>query len=155
MWKERTPEDVRLRSGDLRLAISNGKRLFSLHWSKEFVAHPEISRGIPIAISETTYKKVKEIMNLYGAVHLEKISATLSSYTPSIFTTNLLWPNGWPKIIPTVNGILNIKHPGTPDPLLGTAWTVYKNAHKEEVDELVSKYTDQFKDRIQMIDSKR
>ena len=132
LWNKNDLNNIKLKFGDIRLPRYRNMRLFSLHHPKNFFAHPDLSRGIPIILNEDAYKKIKNIMELYGAVHLEKINTTLLSYTPSEFTKNILWPNGWPTMIPTLKGILNIKKPGTPDPLLGTAWTVYKKQGLEE-----------------------
>lgn len=130
MWTS-APQEVRTLFKDIRFNEHNNKRILSIHYPKEFEAHWDLSKGIPVVVNNTAYKRIKGLIDAYGAVHLEEFRTTLS-YMPTEIQDSIRFPQGYPKLTLTGEGMLCFKGPGTPDPLLGTAWNVCKTPNKEE-----------------------
>lgn len=126
MW-EKGPKEVRKALRDVRLPEQNGKRIVSIHKVREFVAHGDISRGIPIIIDSKLYDMLEIYLSRYGAVEVAEISTILSPILQDA-ESNFLFPEGMPRMIPVAEGIpsMSIKHsePRPTNPLLCTAWTI-------------------------------
>lgn len=130
MWRS-SPQDMRVLFRDVRFDMHYGKKVLSIHYPKEFIAHTDISKGIPLVVNEHAYNRVKDVIDNYGAVHVEELRTTLSSI-PEDFLKGLHLAEGIPRVVPIAEGKLSVKKTGTPDPLLGTAWTIYKSEQKRE-----------------------
>jgi hypothetical protein len=107
------------------------KRLLSIYYPKEFVAHTDISMAIPVVVDEDAYTRLKDVIDNYGAVHVEELITTMSSI-PEDFLDGLHLAEGIPRIVSVAEGKASVKKTGTPDPLLGTAWTIYESPQTKE-----------------------
>lgn len=129
--------DAKIRMGSVRFNIDNkyGIGLFSAHVIQPFVAQNEICKGIPVIINRGAYLTIREIIEAYGAVHVEKISGTLlkipETYNIGLrekyMTLGIKCVRGMHRspLALGITGKLGISKPGTPDPILGTAWTIW------------------------------
>ena len=130
MWV-RSPQDIRYLFRDVRLGAHYGKRLLSIYYPKEFVAHTDISMAIPVVVDEDAYTRLKDVIDNYGAVHVEELITTMSSI-PADFLDGFHLAEGIPRIVSVAEGKASVKKTGTPDPLLGTAWTIYESPQTKE-----------------------
>lgn len=135
-------KDMQVRLGSIR--FNNQERtkwkILSAHFVNPFVAHNEVCRGIPVIIDKAIYDSddFRYFINHCGAIHIQDLNGRLLQIPH--FYENRLRAMYKDLGIPFINGtyrspvaitisredIVNIAHEvGTPDPLLGTAWTVW------------------------------
>jgi len=130
MWEE-SPKEARTLFRDVRFNEHDGKRILSIHYPREYEAHWDLSKGIPVVVNKKAYENIQDMINKYGAAHVEELNAILSQMSDQA-GGNLDLVRGYPNLILACEGKLCLKKPGTPDPMLGTAWNICQTEEKKE-----------------------
>jgi hypothetical protein len=130
LWED--PRKALFTLGVLRLIPNENtglKRLLAINKPSEFEAHGEIEKGIPIVVSEDVHKDLVKDLEKFGAVHVDKIVATMSSlgaYSKYLVT------KGMPSLFPVVKSKKYVKKGGDPTPIMGNAWLIYRTQSEAE-----------------------
>jgi hypothetical protein len=128
IWDDH-PNNFRYLFRDVRFNEYNGKRICSIHSIKDFVAHADISKGIPIVLDVSCYELLEKDILKYGAVHIDEVKAVLSM-VPKKLEPRVV--EGSPDLVPVSRYESDIGSLTPSDPLIASAWTVSMSLKDKE-----------------------
>jgi hypothetical protein len=83
--------------------------------------------GFPVLVEDLLYKKLKPVLDVYGAAYLEELTAQL---VPAPEETGLVWAPGVPKTCLVAIDRAGMSTPHVPAEAFNSIWTVAANADR-------------------------
>lgn len=93
-----------------------------------------VELGFPVVMDKNAYDKVANLIDKYGSVSVDELTATLEMlpdcFRSGVESPSLEWSSGVPKVGLHVGSRLLLKSPGTPSEICASAWTAAKVGKK-------------------------